>query len=176
MLLVLQRVLKSPASRKDAAGAALDLFNEVSLVLESSNQGATWFAREARVVRGAEGIGRNYEALQCASEFSALVAQNAVPGESRARVYALLRQAFGAFAGAPRPDAAFVKAVYCLARDEGYPVRQQWAASLCAAEREALAGLLGKPLPEQTAGAETVARLRERLMRWLREETDILAG
>ena len=174
-LFVLQRVSKSRTPRKGGAGAALDLFNEVAVTLESPNQGRTWFVREARVLRGATGIGKSYEALKNASEFAALVARNAVAAESRARVHALLRQAFGAFAGAPRPDVAFVKSVYCLARDEGYPVRQQWMASLGAADREALATLLNKPLAEQTAGAGVVAGLRESLLAWLRAETEILA-
>lgn len=172
-LLILQRVSKSP---RGGAGAALDLFSEVSLVLESSNQGRTWFVREARVLRGAEGVGRDYEALKCASEFASVVAQNGVPEESRAKVYALLRQAFDAFAGAPRPDVAFVKALFCLARDEGYPVKQHWFASLGAADREAVAELLNRPLAEQSAGAETVARLRDRLIAWLRAETELLVG
>lgn len=171
-LLILQRISK--ASRPGAAGAPLDLFSEAALVLESSNQGRTWFVRDARVLRGAEGIGRNYEALQRASEFAALVAQNAAPEESRPKVYALLRQAFDAFANAPRPDVAYVKCLYCLARDEGYPVKQQWFRSLPAADRDAVAGLLNTPLTEQSASAEEVARLRGRLEAWLRTETEIL--
>lgn len=171
-LLVLQRVSKS--RRKGEVASSLDLFNEVALVLDSGNQGRTWFVREARVLRSAAGIGRDYEALRRASEFSAIVAQNAVPEESRARVYALLRQAFEAFADAPRPDVAFVKSLYCLARDEGYPVRQQWVRSLGAADREAVAELLNRPLAEQTADAETVERLGERLKAYLRTETEIL--
>lgn len=171
-LLVLQRVSKS--RRKGEVASALDLFNEAALVLESGNQGRTWFVREARVLRSAAGIGRDYEALRRASEFATVVAQNAVPEESRAQVYALLGQAFEAFAGAPRPDVAFVKSLYCLARDEGYPVKQQWVRSLGAADRAAVAELLNKPLAEQSAEAEAVERLGERLKAYLRTETEIL--
>ncbi|MDF9833438.1 hypothetical protein M2103_001662 [Ereboglobus sp. PH5-5] len=174
MLLVLQRVSKS--KRKGEVAMALDLFNEVSLVLESSNQGQTWFVREARVLRSAEGIGRDYEALQRASAFAWLVAQNTIPEETRARVYALLGQAFGAFAESPRPDVAYVKALYCLARDEGYPVKQEWVRSLAAADRAQVAELLNKPLAEQSANAEAVGRLRERLEAWVRTQTDIIVG
>lgn len=173
-LLVLQRISKS--KRPGSAGVTLDLFSEAGLVLESSNEGRTWFVRDARVLRSGAGIGKNYEALKCASEFAALVAQNTVPEESRAKVYALLRQAFEAFAGAPRPDVAYMKCLYCFARDEGYPVRQQWVASLPAAERELVAELLNKPLSEQSAGAEEVAGLRARLEDYLRAHTEILAG
>jgi recombinational DNA repair protein (RecF pathway) len=174
-LLILQRVSKS---KRPAAvnSVMLDLFSEAELVLESSNQGHTWFVRDARVLRSAEGIGRDYEALRCASAFAALVAQNAVSEESRAKVYALLRRAFAAFATAPRPDAAYVKCVYCLARDEGYPVKQQWFRSLAAPDREAVADLLNKPLAEQSLSLEEVARLRARLESWLWAETEILPG
>lgn len=171
-LLVLQRVSK----RTNAALSPLDLFSEVSLVLESSNQGRTWFVRDARVLKSAEGIGRDYAALQCASSLAWVVAQNTVAEESRAKVYALLRQAFDAFAGAPRPDVAYLKALYCLARDEGYPVKQDWFRSLAASDRKVVAALLNTPLSEQTADEAGVARLRERLEAYVRTQTDIMLG
>src|SRR5436190_11391158 len=89
-LLVLQRLAKRSAS----ASVALDLFDEVSLFLESSNEGRTWFLKEARLIHRATGIGRSYEALRCASAFAAIVARNPVHEDERAQVAALLRTAF----------------------------------------------------------------------------------
>jgi hypothetical protein len=51
-------------------------FDEAFLSLESSNQGRTWFVREARILCRSAGIGRSYEALRAASAFAALIARN----------------------------------------------------------------------------------------------------
>jgi recombinational DNA repair protein (RecF pathway) len=164
------------AARKSAAAAApvLDLFDEAAFVLESSNQGRTWFIREARLLARHSGIGRDYETLRHASDFAAILARNPVPWETRGRVHALLREALAAFAGAGRPDIVYLKCLYRLARDEGYPVRQQWFPALPAAERAAVAAILNQPVSGQTAGPASVARHRDRLETYLRLHTDIL--
>src|SRR5262245_61400698 len=71
-LLVLQRIPKKSAG----SVTTLDLFDEASLVLESSNQGRTWFAKEATLVTRHAALGRNYETLVLASALAALIARN----------------------------------------------------------------------------------------------------
>src|SRR5205823_6094971 len=61
-LLVLQRIPKKRA----ATSVALDLFDEVSLELETSNQGRSWFVREARLITRQTELGRGYDALRLA--------------------------------------------------------------------------------------------------------------
>src|ERR1019366_2603018 len=56
ILAVLQRAAKKSA----ATSAALDLFDEASLLLESSNQGRTWFVKETKLLARPAGIGRSY--------------------------------------------------------------------------------------------------------------------
>ena len=179
-LLVHQRLPKG-AVRRTAAPAkavattvALDLFDEVSLRLESSNQGRTWFVLETRLLTRHAELGRDYETLRHASALAALVARNPVHEDSRAQVAALLRQALASFAAGARPDLVWFKSLYCFARDEGYPVKQQWFPTLPAADRTDVAGLLNRPLAEQTAPPAAVARLQNRLEDYLRGHTDIL--
>ncbi len=171
-LTALQRVAQKPA----AAAPALDLFDEAAFVLESSNQGRTWFVREARLLARHSGLGRDYETLRHASDFAAVLARNQAPEETRASVHALLREALAAFAGTGRPDVVYLKCLYRLARDEGYPVRQQWFPALPAADREVVAEILNRPVSGQTAPPAAVARYRERLETYLRLHTDILLG
>jgi hypothetical protein len=171
-LLVLQRLAKKTAA--SAAGAALDLFDEVSLRLESSNQGQTWFVQEARLLTRHSGLGRGYATLTAASDLAKLIARNPVHEESRAAVAALLRQAFASLAAGARPDIVWFKSLYCFARDEGYPVKQQWFPPLTTTEREGVAALLNRPLAGQTAAPEIVARLTGRLADYLRGHTEIL--
>lgn len=183
-LLVLQRVSK----KSSASNPALDLFDEAALALESSNQGQTWFLKEARVLARHATLGRSYDTLRLASALAALVARNPVPEESRPVVAALLRQAFAAFASGARPDLVWFKSLYRFARDEGYPLKEQWFPTLPSADRTAVATLLNSPLAALTEPAAVpgesnlgstltpaaVARLSARLEEYLRGHTEIL--
>ncbi|HEY0945183.1 MAG TPA: hypothetical protein VGD81_07935 [Opitutaceae bacterium] len=173
-LLTFQRVPKKPS----AAHLALDLFDEVALILDSSNQGQTWFVKETRLLARHGGIGRNYDALRFASALAALVARNPVPEESRSSVAALLRTAFAAFGRSARPDIVYLKSLYVFARDEGYPVKQEWLPTLPAGLRAEVIRLLGTPLaeiePAVRGGSADAALLQRRLEDYLRGHTEIL--
>ncbi len=179
-MLVLQRVPKRPTSLSSAASkptatqVGLDLFDEVSLWLETSNEGQTWFVKEPRLIARHADIGRSYDALRFASALAALIARNPVHEDSREQVAALLRMAFGAFGTASRPDIVFFKSLYCFARDEGYPIKQQWIPTLSSADRTGVAALLNQPLSAQSAFPKEVARLHQRLEDYLRSNTEIL--
>jgi hypothetical protein len=174
-LLAIQRLPKKNAP----ASVALDLFDDAAFLLESSNQGRTWFVRESRLIARHDGIGRHYESLRFASTLAALVARNPVPDESRAPVAALLRTAFAAFAKSTRPDLVYFKSLYRFARDEGYPVKQEWLAGLPVADRTEAGRLLATPLATlaeaQPATPDApAATLLRRLEDYLRTHTEIL--
>ena len=169
-LLVLQRLAKKSAG----TAVALDLFDEASLLLESSNQGRTWFVKETRLVTRHPDLGRSYETLVAASALASLVARNPVPEESRLAVASLLRTALAALATGARPDIVYLKSLYCFARDEGYPLKQQWFPLLPAADRATVAPLLNRPLSDQTAPPAVVHTLQRNLENYLRGHTDIL--
>jgi len=169
-LLALQRI----ARKSGGPTLALDLFDEASLMLESSNQGRTWFIQEARLITRPTDIGQSYECLRVASALATLVARNTVDEDSRAAVAELLRGAFAAFAAGVRPDIVYFKSLYRFARDEGYPLKQHWFPALPARDQREVATLLNRPLGEQTADAPTVARLRRRLEDYLRGHTEVL--
>ena len=162
-------------SRKLAGShVRLDLFDEVSVMLESSNQGRTWFVKEARVLTRRSSIGRSYDALRFASALAAVVGRNPVHEESRTTVGLLLRSAFDAFGAAERPDIVHLKSLYLFARDEGYPVKQEWLPSLGARDREIAAAVLNRRLAEQDSDAADVARIRQSLEAYLGSSTEII--
>ena len=164
-------------SQKSAAtSVALDLFDEAALLLESSNQGRSWFLKEARLITRPTAIGRTYEGLRLASALAALIARNSVDEDSRPAVAELLRSAFSAFASDPRPDIVYFKSLYRFARDEGYPLKQQWFPTLPSADRAEVATLLNRPLSKQVAPLDAVARLQRRLEEYLRGHTEVLLG
>lgn len=151
----------------------LDLFDEAELWLESSSQGRTWFVKEHRFLQRHSGIGRSYEALRAAAALGQLLARNPVADESRAAVAELLRASFGALASGGRPDVVWLKSLYCLLRDEGYPVKQQWWPALTETDRDAAARVLNQPVADQAIDATVVARVTRRLEDWLNAETEI---
>ena len=168
------RCLRRVGRRAAVASAALDLFDEVDLYLTSSNQGRTWFVQEARVLVRHTAIGRSYDALRLASRFAAILARNPGPEEGRTRVCDLLRQTFGALGAGGRPDVVYLKALFCFARDEGYPVKQDWWQGLPAGDRATASALLNQPVSAQVAAPPAVARLTQRLEEYLRGQTEIL--
>jgi recombinational DNA repair protein (RecF pathway) len=172
VLTLLHRVPKKAA----AGNAMLDLFDEAAFLLETSNQGRTYFAKEIRLVTRHAGIGRSYDALRLASALASLIARNPVDEESRTSIANLLRTAFTAFETDDRPDIVYLKSLYRFARDEGYPVKEHWFPTLPSADRTAVANLLNRPLAEQDIAPELVARYQRRLEEYLRGHTDLLVG
>jgi len=172
------RATATPARRRPVARGqtGLDLFDEAEFWLESSNQGRTWFVKEHRLVTRRTGIGRTYETLKAAAAVAALVRVNPVPADSLAPVAALLRQSLAALDQGARPDLVWFKALFCFARDEGLPVKQQWWQQLPAARKEAAAGILNQPIGGQDPAAPAVAQLTRHLEDWLRAETEIRLG
>lgn len=160
-----------------ATNPMLDLFDDAELTLESSNQGQTWFLKEARILVRRTAIGTRYPALLQAGAIAALVARNSVPEESRAKVAALLQTALDALAAGHRPEAVYAKSLYCFARDEGYPVQQHWRQELPEEWREAARVLLHTPLAElseEMLPRERAEALAKRLEHYLRGHTEIL--
>lgn len=175
-LLILQRLPKKSATASAATAVALDLFDEVSLLLESSNQGQTWFVKEARLIARHAGLGRSYATLSAASELAKLIARNAVHEEGRVTVAALLRTALAALAAGAPPAVVWLKSLYSFARDEGYPVKQQWLPALPADLRASATHLLHTPLADlETSAAENpdAAHLAAHLATYLRGHAEL---
>jgi hypothetical protein len=169
----LLRCLRRFGKKAGVTSVSPDLFDEAELSLESSNQGQTWFIKEYRLLQRPDGISRSYEALQAASALSGLILHNPVPDESRAAATGLLRSGFGALAAGGRPDVIWFKSLFCLLRDEGYPVRQQWWTQLDAASQDAAAKILNQPVAGQQPVSATVTRLVRHLEDWIHAETEI---
>lgn len=169
-LFLLQRLPRKSAPTT----TSLDLFDEASLCLESSNQGRSWFVQEVRIITRHPGIGGSYETLRLASAFAAVIARNPVDADSRTSVAELFRATLAAFASAARPDIVYFKGLYRFARDEGYPLKEHWFSTLPTADRALVVTLVNQPLAVQSAAAPEVARLQHRLDDYLRGHTEIL--
>lgn len=151
----LQRITSKPS----AAAPPLDLFDHVRATLETRNQGRTWFVREAMPLRRRTGLGASYAALAHACRFARVLARTPIHDDSRAAVAALLDRALDAWETGTRPDAVYFKSLFLFARDEGFPVREEWIRHLAAGDRAASETILRQPAAEQTTGEPDVRRL-----------------
>jgi len=167
------RALQRLSRKAPPTQPPLDLFDEADLVLESSNEGRTWFVREARIVVRRSEIGRSYDTLLYAAGLCTAIARNPIPEEGRAAVTDLLRTALAAFVAGKNPEIVYIKGLYRLARDEGYPVREEWIPSLAEADRAAAISILNQPSDQQTADAALTARVRGLLEAYLENQTEI---
>jgi len=171
------RVIQRIPAKPTPPHVTLDLFDEVALLLEGAPQGDAWFVKEPRLLARHTSIGRNYDSLVRASAFATLVVRNPVPEESRASVYTLLHTAFAAFATDAPSDIVYLKCLYSFARDEGYPVKQHWLASLVPALHAVATRLLHTPLSGLAATDYAKAdseKLLRQLEHYLRSHTEII--
>ncbi len=172
LLLGMQRLSRRAANTT----VTLDLFDQVRVTLESRNQGRTWFVRDASLERRRIGLGRSYAALREACRFGRVLASNPLHEDSRAAVHALLERALDAWETGVRPDAVYCKSLFLLARDEGYPVHEEWRAQLGAEDQAMFDCVLREPAAQQSTAPKQVARLTSALEEYLRQTTDMRFG
>ena len=151
-----------------SASPAPDLFDRLALTLEHGRAApgaGPWFVREHRLLHRHAAIGRAYEPLAAASRLARLVAQNPGPEDSRAAIDTLLTQAFAAFSRSEaRPELVYFKSLYRLARDEGWPLKQEWIPALPPGDRAQVAAALNLPAasPDAPPPAPRTRRTKSR--------------
>jgi len=93
-----------------------------------------------------------------------------------AALYHITERTLDAFAERALPAIVFLKAIYILLKDEGYPVREAWWPELPATLRESAKQLINPPTPDTAAAEqlEACAQISRNLCHWLRRETDLM--
>ncbi|MDR2430618.1 MAG: hypothetical protein LBD14_07025 [Puniceicoccales bacterium] len=160
-------LLRVVMSKKTPASSLPDLFDQAEARLGASSENGARFASDYRVLRRAEGLGSDYARLVPACRLAGVVARNPVPLGSAAAVYALCVEASRAFAGRPRPDVTLFKALWQLARGEGFPVCEHWRRGLALSRQAEVGSVLRQPLDAQTTPPGTVSFLTRELECWL---------
>lgn len=169
-------VLQRLSRKSSGATPALDLFDELRVTLESRNQGRTWFMREAVSLRRRPGLGASYAALREACRFARVLTRNPLHEESREAVYTLLGRALDAWETGARPDAIYFKSLYLFARDEGYPVREEWQRQLDRDDGASVDSILRRSAAAQVTPDRDVARLARALEEYLRRSASMHFG
>jgi len=169
------------ARKRGAAPQRPDIFDVAAVRLETPPAGGAhpqmYFLTEYKVLRRHAGLGRNYAALEAAAGLARLIRRNATHFETCAPVFDLGCKALEALEGGAPPEAVRLKALYLLARAEGYAAREQWLPGLRPADATLARAVLHRPAAEAAALAAgdlgRLAKLRQAFERWLEEHTDM---
>ena len=172
--------LKYALARKFAkaqAGHLLpDLFEFGDFVIEQKDPARPAFLKDYQPALRFPEIARDYQRLKAASQLARFFERNLLHMESFASAWQLLRRTLEAIAVQPLPDAALLKALFLMARDEGYPVVSNWLHHKPEAERNAIASVLRNPLADLAGSVDP--KLPETwvadLYRFLEYHTDLL--
>ena len=169
-ILCLQRISKKPLSQTTP-----DLLDTAEILMDPPRQGATCFIKEYHLIQRRSNIGKSYRALQCASEFCSLIVRNAPHMAAPNILYEITERALNAFNERKSPEIIFLKALYLLLKDEGYPVRESWWPQLPEYLREAAREFINDPLPETTSEEQLkiCSEIDHNLRNWLSRETDL---
>ena len=170
-----QLCLKRVATKKPSQMPAPDLFDTAEVQLESSKQGTALFVGDYQITRRRSEIGFNYRALRHASDLSNLLVHNGSHMADLPALYQLAERSMDAFAERLEPSVVFLKSLYLLLKDEGYPVRESWWPQVPSQLRRDTRQLLARPSPESLpADIRTSCEASvHHLLQWLRRETDL---
>ncbi len=166
-------LLYRPQVKSGAAMVTPDLFDDAEIFPDTPRGagGRMPFVKEYRLLRRRSGIAKHYARLDLACRLASLLADNPHPPESWPALHALACTALDALVSRPAPEVTLLKFLWKLARDEGWPVREHWAASLPEPLANALHALLTAPLDTvDTAGIPAAVELTARLEAWLVRE------
>jgi len=168
----LARMMKKISAKK--TGALPDLFDDISAEGEADSPASLKFMRGFSLIKGRGDIALDYRAFEQASLVALTVAKNGAHIEDCARLSSRLRAALDAMAQKSPPEVVRLKFMYLLARDEGYPVREDFLAKLPAAKRGLFMDIIKTPSADAVGLRARAEELLEVFLDWTYANTDII--
>ena len=165
-------VYKKMSSKKTSF--APDLFDEISCQVQMPNsETAVRFLKDFDVKKHRQGLSASYEKLCAASEISEIVKLNGAHIDETQTLAELLSITFDSIETAQNLDAVKIKFLYLLAKNQGYPVKEDFFASLPASEKSDFAEILKTPILQLSDKIQQAQRLYKILKYWVQENTDL---
>lgn len=168
-LLSLQRT-----ARKSHQPQNPDLFDIGEFDIEVPNTGIATFIREFTLRHRFSALSKSYQVLKAAAQFAQIINNNLQHAERFAAIYQLCCTTFNALAQYSQPTATLIKSLYIFARDEGYPVKEDWYANLAPTMQREAALIINTPLAELQLMSAQTENLFQQLQAWLHSHTDIV--
>lgn len=162
-------------SKKPGKISRPDLFDTADIELEKAKQGPLFFLKDYRLVMRRTQIGRSYRTLKYASDFCSLITKNGPHMADPNILYLISERTLNALCEKDAADTVFLKALYILLKDEGYPIRESWWTGLNSELRSNAKMLINEPAPHtfDPAQSEKCVPLIEHLLNWMEKETDL---
>jgi recombinational DNA repair protein (RecF pathway) len=160
-------------SRKPNSNVAIDLFDEGEFRIEQKPGALSGFVKDAKVFRRRAKLSRNYANFVVASNFATLIASNPIHEENASFLVELLSKSLDAWENSSQPYAIQLKCLYLYCRQEGYPIKEDWAQRLPEAERSIVVRTLNQPLRENTENEDALKRAILSLETYLQHHTHI---
>ena len=165
-------VLHKRVSQKKTAQLP-DFLDVVAAEAERSKTGGMFFLKDFEILASHPRVAESYEAFSDAAEIAKCALKNSAYLESFGGMYERLRAAFAAINSGADSACVRIKFMYVFARDEGYPIKEDFAAGLGAEEFSALKKILSTPAAELGADIPGKNPLLEKMLFWIAAQTDI---
>lgn len=165
--------LKRKSTRR-AGTRHLDLFQTVEIVLDQKPDKAFSFLKETHTLAERVQIGKHYQTFEMASKFCRAVRLNARHMQEAESVYQLLEQSLNAWNIKTMAHTIFLKALFRLAAEEGFPVRQYWLGKMNEESRTEAEYLLSNPLDLLQEPELPAKHLALNLINWLTHHQDFM--
>ncbi len=170
----LQMVLSRKRTKTNSATADPDLFESGEINLERKGADKPAFLRDFHSAVRYSGIARHYPSLAAASRLSRFYERNLRHMEHFTFAWDLLHTALDAFSSKRQPGIILLKAYFLFAKNEGYPVKEEWIATLPGARRTGLAQLLQSPVEDCEEDASIIEGHIRSLEAYFLHHTDLI--
>ena len=160
-------------SKKPNAQLNIDLFDEGEFRIDLKPGSFSGFIKDVQIERKRTQLARNYDAFKAAARFANLIVSNPAHDENIIGIFELLNKGLNAWENNSNPHATYFKCLYLYCRQEGYPVKEEWAQRLPKKEKPFVAQVLNRPLEEQVEEAELLKRTIDSLEFYTRHRTHI---
>lgn len=154
----------------------IDLFDEGEFRIELKPGSLSGFIKDAQIVRKRSLLARNYQAFESAARFSKTILANPAHEENVGGIFNLLSKGLDAWETRSNPRATYFKCLYLYCRQEGYPVKEEWAQGLPPNEKTFILEVLNRPLHELSENAEPMTHAIGKLEHYIRHHTHIRLG
>ncbi len=155
------------SSRKTSARPAAPQLLE--MMLETSRSGGVRFVREWRILTEWPDLARHYRNFVTWGNLVRFIRPNLAHLSDHSPVFNLMKTSLNALAAGHHAGATELKTLFQFGRDEGYPVREEWLATLGSSRREFAQGVLFSPLAGQNPDPNETSELVTSLKRYLAE-------
>ncbi len=169
ILLCIKRIPKKKISKLNP-----DLFDIAILDLDRIKTSEIWFIRDYRLIKSNSSISNYYKSFVYAAEYSNFLINNLKYIESFERFYELTLKAIYFWSNGAQPESVFIKTIYLLARDEGYPVKQDWINSLNRRNKILANDIIFNRINDHNLDESNLISLLQSIKNWLKYNTDFL--